>query len=221
MITNEENRFLKSIARDWADLSGDAGRDRQNPTMSRIEATVTAINSDGSLTVNTSSEDAPSLKTFKRTTACDDAKVGDRVIVDTLNHISYITGVLSTGNPHYVKQLWSGAYYMQEGQVANLSELLSKQRSGIVLHWQGYASGAAQDQDHAYTFVPKGTSGTDVGGTSAMMSTASGTVLGIKYVYVRDDRIIGNANNSRGSTQLSSGITVTPNHWVLSEVLGV
>lgn len=103
MITNEENRFLKSIARDWADLSGDAGRDRQNPTMSRIEATVTAINSDGSLTVNTSSEDAPSLKTFKRTTACDDAKVGDRVIVDTLNHISYITGTLSTGNPHYVK----------------------------------------------------------------------------------------------------------------------
>lgn len=103
MITNEEDRFLKSIARDWADLSGDAGRDRQNPTMSRIEATVTAVNSDGSLTVNTSSEDSPSLKTFKRTTACDGAKVGDRVIVDTLNHISYITGVLSSGSPHYVK----------------------------------------------------------------------------------------------------------------------
>lgn len=103
MITNEEDRFLKSIARDWAGLSGDAGRDRQNSTMSRIEATVTAINGDGTLTVNTSSEDSPSLKTFKRTTACDGAKVGDRVIVDTLNHISYITGILSTGNPHYVK----------------------------------------------------------------------------------------------------------------------
>lgn len=104
MISNEDIRELKSMARDWSDLSGDAGRDRQNPTMSRVEATVTAINSDGSLTVNMSSEDAPSLKTFKRTTACDDAKVGDRVIVDTLNHISYITGVLSTGNPHYVSQ---------------------------------------------------------------------------------------------------------------------
>lgn len=221
MITNEEDRFLKSIARDWADLSGDAGRDRQNPTMSRIEATVTAVNSDGSLTVNTSSEDSPSLKTFKRTTACDGAKVGDRVIVDTLNHISYITGVLSSGNPHYVKRLWSGSgWYMNETQTATFSEPMSEQDHGIVFHWQAYTPGTGtQNYDHNYYFVPK-THAENEPGQGVMMLMASGSGFVRKYLYVSDGQATGHAVNDDSGASWG-GVSLVNNRLVLVEVLGV
>ena len=125
------------------------------------------------------------------------------------------------GNPHYVKRLWSGAYYMNENQTIYLSEAVSEQRTGIVLHWQGYDGGKVQDYDHNFTFVPKSITGFSSAGVGSLLTTASGSVLGVKYVYIRDNRIIGNANNGRGKTSMDSGITVMPSHWVLSEVLGV
>ena len=110
---------------------------------------------------------------------------------------------------------------MNENQTIYLSESVSEQRTGIVLHWQGYTNGAAQDYDHNFTFVPSTITGFPSAGVGSFMTTASGAVVGVKYVYVRDDRIIGNANNGRGKTSMDSGITVMPSHWVLSEVLGI
>jgi hypothetical protein len=101
-ISNEDVRDILSMGRDMADLAGKAGRDKQNPGISRVEATVTAVNDDGSLTVNLGSSTRQILRTFKMTSACYGAQVGDRVIVDTLNHISYITGILARDNGHYV-----------------------------------------------------------------------------------------------------------------------
>ena len=101
-ISNEDVRDILSMGRDMADLAGKAGRDKQNPGLSRVEATVSAVNDDGKLTVNLGSASKPILRTYKMTSACYGAKVGDRVIVDTLNHISYITGILARDNGHYV-----------------------------------------------------------------------------------------------------------------------
>lgn len=102
-LSNEDMRELLSIGRDMAGFAGDAGRDKQNPGLSRVEATVSAVNDDGTLTVNLGSVAKPILRTYKMTSACYGAQVDDRVIVDTLNHITYITGILARDNRHYVK----------------------------------------------------------------------------------------------------------------------
>lgn len=188
------------------------------PVLSKTsEAPVVAVNGDGTLDVGYGG----AVLTVRMTTACDGVEAGDTVLLTAYGQMLYATGVLSTGNPHYVKRLWSGAYYMNENQTIYLSESVSEQRTGIVLHWQGYDGGAVRDYDHSYTYIPKSITDFASAGVSSFIATASGGVVGVKYVYVRDDRIIGNANNDRGKTSMDSGIALTPNHWVLSEVLGV
>lgn len=188
------------------------------PVLSKTsEAPVIAVNDDGTLDVGYGG----AVLTVRMTTACSGVEAGDTVLLTAYGQMLYATGVLSTGNPHYVKRLWSGAYYMNENQTIYLSESVSEQRTGIVLHWQGYDGGKVQDYDHNFTFVPKSITGFSSAGVGSLLTTASGSVLGVKYVYIRDNRIIGNANNGRGKTSMDSGITVMPSHWVLSEVLGV
>ena len=94
-----------------------------------------------------------------------------------------------------------------------------------MLVWSAYADQSAQTYDTFSQFIPKGlTEGQGV--SSGVMLTASGSTAGSKYVYVYDDRIAGNANNSSGDNssgekQVSSGLVLSNNHWVLTRVLGV
>ena len=120
------------------------------------------------------------------------------------------------------KVLWSGGSYMLAAQTANLSETVQNQHHGIVLIWSGYYDGHAQDTDWFYQFVSKyhvslhGGQGVGTG----LMSNASATRIGSKYVYIYNNRITGNdANDDTGTT--SGGITRSNNCWVLRYVLGV
>lgn len=119
--------------------------------------------------------------------------------------------------------LWGpGYYYMTAGHTINLSQKVSEQKNGIVLVWQAYRNGAVQTYDFNFTFIPKWQVSVNPSrGVSCFLSDSTAGVIGTKYVYVYDDKIVGNNENSNGATKRNSGITTTNNRWVLTHVLGV
>lgn len=119
--------------------------------------------------------------------------------------------------------LWGpGFYYMTANHTINLSQKVSEQKNGIVLVWQAYANGQPQFYDFNYTFVPKQHILIhDGAGVTCWLSNSSGKIVATKYVYVHNDKIVGNNVNDDGATNRASGITTTNNYWVLTHVLGV
>lgn len=115
-----------------------------------------------------------------------------------------------------LKTLWSNSagMFMRDGQVANLSESVSKQHRGIVLHWQYYNNGV-EDHNHNYFFIPK----SQADGTGVTMMGVSSSYLFKKYVYVSDKKITGNVENDQ--TKTLSGVQFNNYRAVLTEVLGV
>ena len=104
---------------------------------------------------------------------------------------------------------------MYASQTIELSEPVSAQRTGIVLHWQGYVPGeGVKNYQHNFVFVPK----TFNGGRGLGMLLMADSRLVTKYVYVADDHITGNDNNS--SVDTISGISIDNRYQVLTEVLG-
>lgn len=70
------------------------------PVLSKTsEAPVIAVNGDGTLDVGYGG----AVLTVRMTTACDGVEAGDTVLLTAYGQMLYATGVLSTGNPHYVK----------------------------------------------------------------------------------------------------------------------
>ena len=105
---------------------------------------------------------------------------------------------------------------MSEAQTVPLSELISTQPHGIVLHWQGYTPGdGVHNYQHNFFFVPK----TFNTGAGLAMLCQAGSRLVKKYVYVFNDRIVGHAENS--DTVTVSGVDMDNRYQVLTEVLGV
>ena len=113
-------------------------------------------------------------------------------------------------------------YYMVGSHTINLSQKVSEQKSGIVLVWQGYSDGAVQTYDFNFEFIPKWQVSVNSGrGVSCFLTNSTGVKIGTKYVYVHDDKIVGNNANGNGATNRASGITTTNNYWVLTHVIGV
>ncbi|KAM9866746.1 hypothetical protein ACIFOC_00438 [Leucobacter aridicollis] len=138
--------------------------------------------------------------------------LGDRVQVTLQAGRATITGrAKGTQN----KVLWAGTpIYMHAEQVATLSERVSDQATGIVLVWQAYVNGAVKDYDIVYVFVPKWHVAGALNGKGVQCTLwpgNSGTAPHQKYVYVVNERILGNAIN---------GISPRTSH-VLTAVLGV
>lgn len=70
------------------------------PVLSKTsEAPVIAVNGDGTLDVGYGG----AVLTVRMTTACDGVEAGDTVLLTAYGQMLYATGVLSTGNPHYVR----------------------------------------------------------------------------------------------------------------------
>lgn len=122
------------------------------------------------------------------------------------------------------KVLWSGTYYMTDTHRITLSEAVSAQPNGIVLVWSLYSNGAAENAGFNYIFVPKQhiTSFTGCGVSCFLTGYANTTgtsAIGFKYVYVNNDSIAGNKNNSYAGE--SNGLTMASNKFVLRQVIGV
>lgn len=130
-------------------------------------------------------------------------------------HVTTGTSANDAANKGYVdeyKLLWGvGATYMNGDQTVTLSENITAQKTGIVLCWSAYESGAGANNSWSYQFVPKWhvihAPGT---GVYTIMERSGGTQMQ-KYVYVSNKSISGNNSN-----------TTAPNNTrVLRAVLGV
>lgn len=112
-------------------------------------------------------------------------------------------------------------WYMDSAKTVLLEETVSSQQNGLILVWSFY-NGGAKNWGWNFTVIPKifVTDNTDGGGMSTFMSEAAtlGNV-GVKYIYIRDDRIIGNDNNAKSGTG-PSGIKYYNNRFVLRWVYG-
>ena len=111
--------------------------------------------------------------------------------------------------------------YMVGTHTVYLEETVSSQQNGIILVWSFY-NGGAKNWGWNFTVIPKifVPDNPDGGGMSTFMSEAAtlGNV-GVKYLYIRDDRIIGNDNNAKSGTG-PSGIKYYNNRFVLRWVYG-
>lgn len=119
------------------------------------------------------------------------------------------------------KVLWSGKYYMTAGHTITLSEAVSAQPHGIILCWDAYMSGYLGNCDLHYQYIPKYhlVNLTGKGVSTGVMAASDASYIGIKYVYVSDTTITGNADNSVTGTV--NGINWARNYWVLRCVIGV
>lgn len=112
-------------------------------------------------------------------------------------------------------------WYMDGAKTVLLEETVSSQQNGLILVWSFY-NGGAKNWGWNFTVIPKifVPDNPDGGGMSTFMSEAAtlGNV-GVKYFYVRDDRIIGNDNNIKSGTG-PSGIKYYNNRFVLRWVYG-
>lgn len=137
--------------------------------------------------------------------------LGDRVqVVLQAGRATIVGRAKGTQN----KVLWSGAWFMGAAQTAVLSERVRDQATGIVLVWQGYANGAAQLYDIVHEFVPKWQVLGSLNGKGVQTTIWPGNSASApfqKYVYVVDERILGNALNN----------TAPQTSHVLTAVLGV
>lgn len=119
--------------------------------------------------------------------------------------------------------LWSGSYYMTEGQTATLDETISSQTSGIILVFSRYdiANSEPLNEHFSCHFVPKQMIELQEGkGYVFNMNTATYSYSGSKYVYIDDDKIRGNAANGNTGTG-DNGISYNNNRFVLRYVIGV
>ncbi|MGL3805837.1 hypothetical protein ACSYDW_07030 [Paeniglutamicibacter sp. R2-26] len=119
-------------------------------------------------------------------------------------HVITGSNVNDAANKGYVdgyKTLWEGGMYMADGQTAPLSESVSSQKTGIILVWSAYVSGAAVNTDFTYDHIPKlhvndfNGYGVRCHQSSGPLNGAAQTIL-LKYVYITNTQIIGHANNS-------------------------
>lgn len=126
------------------------------------------------------------------------------------------------GNYYPNKVLLSTAAYPVANIDYNLSEPISKQKHGIILVFQAYEDGVAQDYDINEFFVSKKSVELLPGkGHSFFLVNSTGVKVATKYIYIHDTKIMGNDVNRNSATKRDSGITTTNNYWVLTKVLGV
>lgn len=116
--------------------------------------------------------------------------------------------------------LWQGAYFMNASQTARLSTPISELINGIVLVFSLYTDGA-QDSSFNTFFVSKKEVELLPGAphTFFMMINSGFSVIGAKYLYIYDDRIVGQDSNASAGT--NNNMTYANNRFVLRYVIGV
>lgn len=118
--------------------------------------------------------------------------------------------------------LWSGAMYMTDAHTISLSQKVSKQAAGIALIFSSYNGESANDYHFNCFFVPKTQIKTHagLGHTFFLCNNNTFGTVGSKYLYISDDKIVGNANNTASGTS-ECGLTYNNKYFVLRYVIGV
>ena len=114
--------------------------------------------------------------------------------------------------------LWQGVSYMNQTQSATLTKKVSETKHGIVLVWSGYSGGAQNNNFYTY-FVPKEIVNLHAGSGFFMSMGGTEGIIAYKYVYINDNIITGNANNSGNHSH--GGLSYTNSSMVLRYVIEV
>lgn len=112
-------------------------------------------------------------------------------------------------------------WYMDAAKTVLLEETVSSQQNGIVLIWSYYNSGP-KDWGWNFSVIPKTfiSNNPSTGGMCVFLSeTALLGNISAKYLYILDDRIVGNDNNIAAGTG-TSGIKYNNKKFVLRFVYG-
>lgn len=112
-------------------------------------------------------------------------------------------------------------WYMDGAKTVLLEEKVSEQQNGIILVWSYYDK-EPKDWSWNFTFIPKAfiADNPSVGGMSTfMVQNATFGSVAVKYIYIKDDSIIGNDNNKASGTG-ASAIKYANNKFVLRWVYG-
>lgn len=118
------------------------------------------------------------------------------------------------------KVLWSGTSWPSDTQTVTFSGKISEQKTGIVLVWSRYDSGA-KDEQIVCSFIPKKiASMKDRKGFSFTLIPNSFSTAAVKYVYVSDTRLVGHANNTAAGTG-ACGLEYNNKYFCLRYVIGV
>lgn len=120
--------------------------------------------------------------------------------------------------------LWSGSSTMNSNETIELSEEISKQRSGIVLVFRGWAGTSSSSGDYYWStsFVPKAVINFSNNSYihSCFMTVGDGIKnYGVKTLYIKDKKIGGDNNNLSSATV--GGITQSNSRYSLMYVIGV
>jgi hypothetical protein len=95
--------------------------------------------------------------------------------------------------------LWTGTYYMNDGQVAVPSKKLSQCPNGWILVWSDFTNDVANNYDFNFTYIPKAHARLYPStGVWAIISTTFGSITG-KYIFVSDTAISGHQYNDDGT----------------------
>lgn len=98
-LSREESNRMRSIGRDTAArIAKIAETAARSYGMSRSFATVSKVNSDGTVEVDFgNSSHAMNTGSIRTTVDCAGVRVGDVVVVDTFSYVPLVTGIVSTG----------------------------------------------------------------------------------------------------------------------------
>lgn len=147
------------------------------------------------------------------------AQIGD---INSPFGCGYFSDVYINGKSHLQqRQLWTSTCFMNASQTAYLSEPISEQQHGILLFFQAYENGSIQEYWHNVYFVPKSIVKLKpgVGHSFHMVGGSDYGGEGRKYLYIYDDKIVGNQHNEGSGTK--NGITYANNKFVLKYVYGI
>lgn len=159
----------------------------------------------------------------KGTISINTSSTSSNITVGNSNGFLYLDGKQRSNTTNAI--LWSGGstgYYMIANQSVTLSENVSAQAHGIVLAWSAYStSDGAQNFGWNYTFVPKAHV-TNHSGAGIACPMADPDRIGMKYVYVSNNKITGNdRNDDEGNVPGTNNVKFNNKYWVLRAVYGV
>lgn len=152
--------------------------------MSRSFATVSKVNSDGTVEVNFgNSSNEMSVGSIRTTTGCAGVKVGDVVVVDTFSYVPLVTGIVSTGA--------NGVVPVSSGGTGATTAAGAKNALGV----------AASSHTHAAGNITSGTLSADrlptvpvsKGGTGATDAAHARANLGLGSCVMRNGSGLTNA----------------------------
>ena len=117
----------------------------------------------------------------------------------TAGGIMYENGNKRVHADYTPQKLWSGAAHMGEGHRATATKPLSSCRNGWALYWSDYvvSTSTANNWDWNMTLIPKSAIETQgVNGFQSVVAHANSVAPIVKYMYLRDTYIDGNAHNT-------------------------